>query len=97
MDKIHLKESDPNSDEYKKWSNAKFESKIKKDKSNEKKWHDIINKTKTVNILSYSYNLITGVQRYWQRMPGVNTQDAACGPTSGAMIVDYLTNQQTRF
>lgn len=45
--------------------------------------------SKEVKILSTTYKELS-VTRLWQRTAGVTYEDSACGPTTGAMIANYL-------
>lgn len=62
---------------------------------NSKKWDELLGnkRDKTVRVSATTYKVLN-VSHLSQRMSGVDHPDSACGPTTGAMIVNYYNYVQ---
>jgi hypothetical protein len=70
--------------------NIQLKTKEKDPNISGSKWDRLLSYESTsVSIMSVETKEL-GLPRYYQRGAGVTNQDSACGPTTGAMITDYL-------
>jgi len=76
-------------------NNIKLRTKEKTTDVSRSQWNQLLtDHIATFSTTAYSTTATTSkelsVSRYHQRMTGVTNQNSACGPTTGAMITDYL-------
>jgi hypothetical protein len=87
-------------DEYESVKNKKLKSLTKDKKDVQDLWNKLLLndnssydlKKNYISIASTNYKHLD-ITRLWQRMDGVNSPDSACGPTTGAMIVNWYKSQ----
>jgi hypothetical protein len=83
------------SDDYKKLKDSELKDLKKDDTKHIKEWDRLLSADNsiesTVGTLSTYKEL--SVTRLYQRMSGVNNPNSSCGPTTGAMVVNYLKSR----
>lgn len=67
---------------------------VKKDIKHKEEWNKLLSydTSNQFSTMATTYKVL-GVTRLWQRSPGVNNPNSACGPATAAMVSNYLKGQ----
>lgn len=73
------------------WIKNKKLTGIQQDNTESPGWRNLLNSPTAPNNseINSTSKKVLPVDRIWQRRDGINNKNSACGPTTGAMIIDY--------